>query len=131
MSTGNDDRMIRKDNRGNDWVLQNRWLRITYNPSNLPTAYPKTGDEIELRNHNLLGNGKFVVEQVTEFEPGVCRDSEGRDIRISLLGIGRDFNGENIVAAMVNAKGGLGDFKEGRPIPWARKLTGLFLKVIS
>lgn len=97
-----DDRMIREGPDGRKWVLQNRWLRLTSNP--VAPGYPRTGDEIELKSHSLVPDGKHIVEQVTEFEPGVDRDEDGRDIRISLLGIGKDFNGKNILAAMEKAK---------------------------
>lgn len=98
-----DDRMIRKDPDGKSWVLQDKWLRITHNP--VTDIYPKTGDEIEVLGHRAIPNGKHIVESVTEFEPGVCRDEDGRDVRISILGSGRDFHGPDVVTAMAKARG--------------------------
>lgn len=109
-----DDRMIREDPNGKKWVLQNKWLRITYNP--VAPDYPETGDKIKLEGHSLIPDGEYVVEQVTEFEPGINRDADGRDIRISLLGVGKDFNGGNILVAMGKAKKYNSKGKSG----WAR-----------
>lgn len=116
-----DDRMIREDQNGKKWVLQDKWLRITQNP--VAPGYPKTGDEIELKGHGLIPNGKYIVEIVTEFEPGVDRDADGRDIRISLLGFGKDYNGMNILVAMAHTKA-RSCWQRGDG--WARPFRGFF-----
>ena len=86
---------------GVDIAIERKWLRITYNPK--VDGYPKVGTVIELRDHRMLSDGKYLVTGVTEYEPGVC---DGRDIRLDLLseGImaeGRGWSGENLVKAMV------------------------------
>lgn len=115
-----DDRMIRTAPDGEKWVLQERWLRITQNP--IAPSYPETGDEIELVNHCLIPDGEYIVETVTEFEPGISHDEDGRDIRISLLGVGRDFNGPNIRSAM---KGQRASDQEPGKLGWAKRIFGL------
>ncbi len=98
-----DDRMIRTSPDGKKWVLQDKWLRITQNP--VTDLYPKTGDTIEVLEHSIISDGSHIVESVTEFEPGICRDDDGRDIRVSILGVGRDFHGPSVLVAMEKARG--------------------------
>jgi hypothetical protein len=101
-----DDRMIRSAPDGSKWVLQDKFLRITQNP--VAPRYPKTGDTIKLKGHGLIPDGEYVVELVTEFEPGINRDEDGRDIRIGLLGTGdpllKGLNGYNIRLAMAQER---------------------------
>lgn len=95
--------IIRRAPDGEQWVLQDRWLRITQNP--MAPLYPKTGQTITIKSHGLVKDGSYVVEQVEEFEPGFHHDEDGRDIRISLLGVyrGRGLHGPDILAAMEKA----------------------------
>jgi len=119
-----DDRMIRTAPDGRKWVLQDKFLRITQNP--IAPRYPHTGDTIKLRDHGLISDGEYIVEMVTEFEPGINRDEDGRDIRISLLGTGdpllKDFNGQNILAAMRKAEGKHFKCRRHTCSGWGRKL---------
>ena len=86
-------------------ALQDEWLRMTQNPTN-SFPYPKTGEFIGIRNHPLLSPGKYLVMMVTEYEPPYHKDSDGRDIRITLLedktGMRHsEMNGQNILKAIV------------------------------
>jgi len=118
-----DDRMVRTAPDGSKWVLQDKFLRITQNP--VAPRYPHTGDTIKLQGHGLIPDGEYIVEMVTEFEPGIDRDEDGRDIRISLIGqghrYGRDLNGMNIRMAMIRATAKMPD-RGG----WARQLFKFF-----
>jgi len=74
--------IIRKIN-GKEYVLNEEWLRITENP--IADKYPKTGEMIELENHNILPDAEYLVAKVEEFEPPWYKDEDGRDIRVSLF----------------------------------------------
>jgi len=74
--------IIRKIN-DMEYALNEKWLRIAQNP--VAEKYPKTGEMIELKNHNLLLDGEYLVSMVEEFEPPYSKDEDGRDIRISLV----------------------------------------------
>ncbi len=79
--------MIR-EYKGQKYALQSKWSRITENPE--APDYPCTGQKIELNGHIMIPDGKYIVSMVTEFEPPFHPDGMGRDIRISLLGSGKD-----------------------------------------
>lgn len=85
-------------------MLQNDWIRITQNPNAL--EYPKTGDTIELKGHQLLNDGKYIVTMVEEFEPAYHADESGRDIRLTLINSNNfsqrhtGMNGQNILRAI-------------------------------
>lgn len=100
-----DGQIMRRAPDGELWVLQDKWLRITQNP--VAPAYPKVGQTITIKGHGLIKDGSYIVKQVEEFEPGCHHDKDGRDIRISLLGVyrGRGLHGPNILAAMEKAEG--------------------------
>ena len=77
---------------------------MTQNPEN--HCYPKTGDFIGINRHSLLPAGKYLVMMVTEYEPPYHKDSDWRDIRITLLEdkTGKrysEMNGQNILKAIV------------------------------
>jgi len=80
---------------GQEFSIQDKWLRVTHNPS--APRYPLSGQIIEIKNHSILGDGKYLVLMVEEFEPPYHTDEDGRDIRISLTAGNshKDMNGLN------------------------------------
>ena len=95
---------------GTDVAIESRWMRVTHNPR--VSGYPKAGQVIELRGHQLLCDGKYLVVGVTKYEneyPSNCHD-----IRIDLVGdartpapfprYGGGWNGENILKAIASAR---------------------------
>lgn len=89
--------------RGQKIALQDQWLRITENPD--VAEYPKTGNIIELKNHNLIPDGIYFITFVKEYEPPYTPDIDGRDIRIDLINkdtnrVYKGMNGVNILKSI-------------------------------
>jgi hypothetical protein len=84
------------------YAINDKWLRITHNP--VVEGYPKSGEVIKLDGHAFLNNGEYLVTDVQEFEPGYVCDSNGRDIRITLVSRNGSvmplLDGSNILKAM-------------------------------
>jgi len=85
-------------------AITNKWVRVTQNPI-YSTEYPKAGQTVTLKGHNLMPDGEYLIVQVEEFEPAFFKDKDGRDIRFTIYpnykGVGRGLNGENFINAMV------------------------------
>lgn len=97
------DEVIYRFKDGFWYVLQPNWLRITQNP--VAPKYPKTGDTITLKGHDMLSDGEYIVQMVTEFEPPFHQDEDGRDIRIKFIGVSGEWNGKEIRNVIVRKEG--------------------------
>lgn len=91
----------------NSYAIQDEWLRVTQNPTT-QEQYPRSGDIVTLRGHHYLPDGKYLVTMVEEFEPPFVKDANGRDIRISVVGMLRHpsdtirgLNGERLLKAII------------------------------
>ena len=101
------------DLNGEEITLPPDWLLVTSNP--IAPRFPTVGKVIELRGHKMLDDGQYLVTEVKEYESAYRSDADGRDIRIGVLALDKNWvslprsrvgeswgwNGKNILEAMV------------------------------
>jgi len=64
-------------------AIQNRWTRTTQNPTT--SRYPRAGQFVKMEGHGFISDGWYLIVMVVEYEPQLCEDEDGRDIRFKIL----------------------------------------------